>query len=383
MKILLLEDSDADAEFISEILSEQPAVSFGIFRAKSLSEAISVLEGGDIDVVLSDLGLPDSQGIDTVRTLCRHSKTVPIVVLTGLDDEETGLLALHEGAQDYLVKGQLSGHSLVQSVRYANERNRIEQELIRKNEELLKVTENLRRSNQELERFAYVASHDLQEPLRMVMSFAQLLEKQYKGQLGDDADEYIGFMIEGAKRMSELINDLLDYSRVTSRKKPFAPVDMQEVVATVSANLAVRIKERKAGVIAGPLPTVRADRTQAVQLVQNLVSNAIKFCPPDRTPDIRISSDLAGDEWRFLVTDNGIGIEPRYKDKIFEIFQRLHTREQYPGTGIGLAICRRIVERHGGRIWVDSKEGEGSTFHFTIPVCTPAENDRKTGKSQT
>ncbi len=373
MKVLLLEDNPADATFVEELLSCQQWVSFEMTRVPLLSEAFSALSGGEFDIVLSDLGLPDSQGIETVRAVRRKFPAIPVVVLTGLDDEETGLLALHEGAQDYLVKGQMNSHSIVRSIRYAHERNRIELELVRKNEELLKVTENLKRSNQELERFAYIASHDLQEPLRMVTSFAQLLAQKYKGSIDPDADEIIGFVTEGATRMSELINDLLDYSRVTSRKKPFAPVDMSDVVATVTSNLTVRIAERNALLETGPMPTVCADRTQVVQLVQNLVANAIKFCPPDRDPRIGISATRTGDAWQFSVADNGIGIEPRYTGKIFEIFARLHTRDQYPGTGIGLAICRRIVERHGGRIWVDSTVGEGSTFSFTLPARVAGE----------
>ena len=373
MKILVVEDNFADAEFIVELLSDQPGPSLDIVKAKDLSSAVSLLSGNGIELVLLDLGLPDSQGIGTVRTLRNQYPRIPILVLTGLDDEETGILALHEGAQDYLVKGRMNGPSLVRSIRYAYERNRFEEELIRKNEELLKVTEDLKRSNNDLERFAYVASHDLQEPLRMVTSFAQLLAKQYKGRLGPDADEYIGFMIEGATRMSALINDLLDYSRVHSRVTPFEPVDVDDAIDKVISNLKVRIAERGAEVSRGEMPVVLADRIQIIRLIQNLVSNAIKFCPKERNPEIRIDALRDGAQWIFSVRDNGIGINRKYADKIFEIFKRLHTREEYPGTGIGLAICRRIVERHGGKIWVECGEGNGSTFSFTLPVYEAVE----------
>ncbi len=234
-------------------------------------------------------------------------------------------------------------------------------------EALKEYAENLRRSNEDLERFAYVASHDLREPLRMVTSFSQLLEKNYKGKLGQDADEFIQYIVEGGTRMDSLVNDLLEYSRVTSRTKPFEPTDMTAVVGEALHDLMISIRESKAKIHIDLLPIVSVDRRQAVQVIGNLVSNAIKFRGGD-APEIAIGAMKHGEEWVFSVKDNGIGIEPEYYTKIFQIFQRLHTREQYPGTGIGLALCRRIVERHGGRIWVESTVGKGSTFFFTIPA---------------
>ncbi|MCP2606550.1 ATP-binding protein [Candidatus Aminicenantes bacterium AC-708-I09] len=234
-------------------------------------------------------------------------------------------------------------------------------------EKLKKTAEALERSNKELQHFAYIASHDLQEPLRMVASFVQLLAKRYKGKLGPDADEFIKYAVEGANRMQKMINDLLLYSRVETRGKPFIPTDCEKVLEKVIANLKVSIEERGAIVTHDELPIVMADESQLIQLFQNLISNAIKFCDK-KTPRIHISVNKKNDEWVFSVKDNGIGIDPEYKDRIFQIFQRLHLRDEYPGTGIGLAICKKIVERHGGRIWVESKVGEGSTFYFTIPI---------------
>ncbi|MDD1717806.1 MAG: ATP-binding protein [Methanoregulaceae archaeon] len=234
-------------------------------------------------------------------------------------------------------------------------------------EELTRLNAALARSNQELEQFAYVASHDLREPLRMVASFSQLLSQRYSGKMDADADEFINYIIDGATRMDLLVNDLLEYSRVTSQGKPFAPINLNLVVSDVSRNLAVAIEESGADVRWGVLPEVVADRSQMFQLFQNLISNAIKFRGPE-TPSIRIKTQNLGNEWLICVSDNGIGIDPGYHAKIFEIFQRLHSREKYPGTGIGLAICRKIIEHHGGRIWVESGEGKGSTFSFTIPI---------------
>jgi len=225
---------------------------------------------------------------------------------------------------------------------------------------------SLSRSNKELEQFAYVASHDLREPLRMVTSFSQLLKQKYQGRLDSDADEFIGYIVGGAARMDALIQDLLEYSRVSSQAKPFGPTDMEVVMDNVHKNMAVIIRENGADITSGPLPTIIADQSQMVQLVQNLVANAIIY-RRDELPKIRVEAREKGLEWIFSVHDNGIGIDPAYFDKIFELFQRLHSREQYPGTGIGLAICRRIVERHGGRIWVKSEPGKGSIFFFSIP----------------
>ena len=233
----------------------------------------------------------------------------------------------------------------------------------------------LARSNAALEEFAHVASHDLQEPLRTVTSYVELLGRRYKGQLDQDADDFIAFAVEGADRMRVLIEDLLEYSRVGSRGRPFEPVSMREVLEEALAGLEVRLEESAARVeVDGELPTVMADAGQLRQLFQNLLTNGIKFCG-ERPPEIHISAERLGEDWRIAVRDSGIGIEPRFAERIFVIFQRLHGRERYPGTGIGLAVCKRIVERHGGRIWVESSSGEGSTFFFTWPRGPAAAKD--------
>jgi light-regulated signal transduction histidine kinase (bacteriophytochrome) len=236
---------------------------------------------------------------------------------------------------------------------------------------LSEKTEKLARSNEDLEQFAYVASHDLQEPLRMVTSYVQLLARRYESKLDADANEFIGFAVDGAVRMRKLINDLLAYSRVGTEGKELSPTDPEAVLAQSISDLSVAIEENGVLVTHDPLPTVMADRPQLGQLFQNLIGNAIKFRSGE-PPRVHISASRNGNGWVFSVRDNGIGIAPEYSERIFIIFQRLHGRQEYPGTGIGLAICKKIVERHGGRIWVKSDPGQGATFYFILPAVKTA-----------
>jgi light-regulated signal transduction histidine kinase (bacteriophytochrome) len=229
------------------------------------------------------------------------------------------------------------------------------------------MEEDLRRSNAELEQFAYVASHDLQEPLRAMAGMVQLLQRRYQGQLDERANEYIDHAVDAAGRMQTLINDLLAFSRVGRRNNLIEPVEAKICLNVALRNLEAAIRETNAVVTADSLPTVHADSTQLIQLFQNLIANGIKF-RGGKEPQVHISAKKVEKAWQFAVRDNGIGIEPRYFERIFLVFQRLHTRREYPGTGIGLAICKKIVERHGGSIWVESKPGTGSTFYFTLPI---------------
>jgi len=233
------------------------------------------------------------------------------------------------------------------------------------------TAEKLDRSNRDLEQFAYIASHDLQEPLRMVRGFMDLLREHYRDKLDQCAQEYISYAADGAARMQELIADLLTFSRVDrgDRTERRVPVDTQACLNRAIENLAASIADAKANVTSGPMPTVLSNPTQLNQLFQNLVGNAIKFHSPDKPPEVRVDCNKSQGAWQFAVHDNGIGIAPKDYDRVFQIFQRLHTREEFPGTGIGLALCKKIVERQGGRIWVESQKGRGSTFYFTIPAA--------------
>lgn len=321
---------------------------------------------------------PDEE-VDYEKCLARmhpeDRQRVHEAVQAALDPQGSGIYAIDyrvlwiEGTTHWIVaKGQVffeGKGTYRQAVRFTGtlmditEHKRVEQEL-------LTQTEALTRSNQELQQFAYIASHDLQEPLRMVSSFLQLLQRRYADQLDDMAREYIGFAVDGAQRMKSLINDLLQFSRVDTRGELLHVVDVNTLLENTLEDLTVAIGESQAVITHDPLPHIRVDATQLRQVFQNLISNALKY-RSERPPRIHVGVADAGQAWRFSVRDNGVGIEPRYFERIFVIFQRLHARAQCPGTGIGLALCKKIVERHGGHIWVESQPDQGATFSFTLP----------------
>jgi len=268
---------------------------------------------------------------------------------------------------------------VIAAITDVTERKQAEEEIRHLNADLerriAERTAELERSNADLEQFAYVASHDLQEPLRMVSSYLQLIERRYRGRLDADADEFIGYAVDGAVRMKSMIIDLLDYSRVGTRNHPSEPIDCEALLGGVLKDLERAIKEGQAEVSHDTLPTVLADAAQLGRVFQNLVGNALKFRRLDMSPRIHIGAERVADQkadepnvmWRFSVRDNGIGIAPEYHQRIFQIFERLHGKNAYPGSGIGLAICKKIVERRGGRLWVESAEDSGTTFFFTLP----------------
>ena len=246
-------------------------------------------------------------------------------------------------------------------------RNELELRVNERTLELAAANEILERSNIELQQFAYIASHDLQSPLRSISGFVQLLKMKYESKLDEQAGDWIRRAVQAIGQMQALIQDLLAYSRVDSRLRPFVPISFLDVFNDTVGLLESSISDAGGRVTCGELPVITGDRSQLVQLMDNLIGNGIKY-HGDKTPRVHVSAERNGNEWTFSVRDNGIGIAPEYYERIFEIFQRLHDKKDYPGTGIGLAVCRRIVDGHGGRIWVESGPGQGSTFHFTIPV---------------
>jgi len=385
IRILLVEDEEDDAFLLQRALAKTAPGQFEMTNVTTLGAALKALDGSPFHVVLSDLSLPDSRGLETFERIHGFDPEIPVVVLTGNDDERLAVRALNEGAQDYLVKGRVDGQSLVRSMRYAIERNRSRQ-LERDNtelateirarkaaqEQLERVAAQLEASNRELQQFASVASHDLQEPLRKIIVFGDRLQTKLGDTVSEQAKDYIGRMMNAAERMQTLINDLLEFSRVVTRARPFVTLDVGQVVREVLNDLEVLIESKGAAVEMSDLPTLSADPTQLRQVFQNLLANAIKFQTADNKPRIVIASEPAmiGSRPAFCITvsDNGIGFEQHHAERIFAPFQRLHGRSEYGGSGIGLAIVRRIVERHGGNITAHSAPGQGATFRILLPA---------------
>ena len=370
--ILIVDDMPANLEVVTTHLERQ---GYCAIVALSGDEGIERAEFVRPDLILLDVMMPGMDGFETCRRLKAGDRTraIPVIFMTALSDTTDKLAGFAAGAVDYVTKplngaevlARIESHLALYALRrqLAAQNAQLQQEIAVRAE----AEAALQRSNTEFEQLAYVASHDMQEPLRKIASYLQLLSQRYQGQLDADADEFIGYAVDGAKRMQALINDLLAFSRVGTKAKPFAPADCGLIVKTALADLQFSIEDAGARVDVGDLPMVMGDATQLSQLFRNLISNAIKF-RRDEPPVVRVTSERSEAFWRFTVSDNGIGIAAEYFERIFVIFQRLHGRSQYAGTGIGLAICKKIVERHGGQIEVRSVEGEGSEFAFTLPA---------------
>jgi two-component system sensor histidine kinase/response regulator len=369
--ILIVDDMPANLEVVTNHLERQ---GYCAIVALSGDEGIERAEFVRPDLILLDVMMPGLDGFETCRLLKSSDRTraIPVIFMTALTDTTDKLAGFAAGAVDYVTK-PLNGAEVLARIEshlalYALRRQLAEQNAQLQQEIAVRAETQaaLQRSNTEFEQLAYVASHDMQEPLRKIASYLQLLAQRYQGQLDADADEFIGYAVDGAKRMQALINDLLAFSRVGTKAKPFAPTDCKLIMQTALADLQFAIEECGGRVQVGDLPTVMGDATQLSQLFRNLLSNAIKF-RRDEPPDVHVHAEPTGSLWRFTVSDNGIGIAAEYFERIFVIFQRLHGRSQYAGTGIGLAICKKIVERHGGKLEVQSILRKGSTFIFTLP----------------
>jgi signal transduction histidine kinase len=367
LRVLLVEDSESDAALIVRHLNTAD-YDVSHERVETAGQMRAALEQPGWDIVIADYMLPGFDAPAALAILQQTGLDLPFTVVSGHIGEETAVALMKAGAHDYLMKDHLARLAPVVERELGEARMRRER---RRGEEQLRLSvEELARSNAELEQFAYVVSHDLQEPLRMVASYVQLLEARYKDQLDGDAREFIAYAVDGATRMKRMITDLLTYSRAGKNGKEIVAVACEAALGQACADLRAPITEAAAEISHGPLPTVPGDAAQFTHLFQNLIGNAIKF-RGQAPPRVHVSADLNGQEWVFSVRDNGIGVDPQFADRIFLVFQRLHTREEYPGTGIGLAIARKIVEHRGGRIWVESAPGQGATFHFTVPVSHP------------
>ena len=357
LRVLLVEDDPSDVELAMHALRNGGFMPSSDV-AQTAKEFVEQVRKSSYDVILADYRLPGWTGMEAVKLLRSEGLDIPVIMVSGALGELRAVECIKEGAADYVLKENLA--RLSEAVRRAIREKKLRDENRQGQEELA-------RSNRDLEQFAYVASHDLQEPLRMVATYTQLLAERYQGKLDENAEKYIHYAVDGALRMQTLVQDLLAFSRVGRGGFNLKPVDLRPVLETVQQNLKAAIEESGAQVQFEQLPTVVADRSLLIQLFQNLVGNAIKF-RGSTAPVIRVTAEKKAKEWTLSVRDNGMGIAPEHAEIIFVIFKRLHTHSEYPGSGIGLAICKKIVEQHGGRIWVESQPGQGCTFKFTLPI---------------
>ncbi|MGZ4732451.1 MAG: sensor histidine kinase [Terriglobales bacterium] len=366
MRALLVEDEPADVELALSAL-RQAGLETTADVAQTAQEFTELVRKNSYDVILADYKLPNWNGMESVEVLRREGLDIPVILVSGALGELTAVECIKQGAADYVLKDHLA--RLAESVRGAMREKKLR-------EDHRQSLQELARSNRDLEQFAYVASHDLQEPLRMVATYTQLLAERYQGKLDADADKYLHYAVDGALRMQKLVQDLLAFSRVGRQGGARESTDCNAVLQAALKNLEAAIQESRAVVQHAQLPVVIADSSQLVQVFQNLIGNAIKFRGSE-PPLIRVSAKAQAKEWVFSVADNGIGIAAEHTDSVFVIFRRLHARAEYPGNGIGLSICKKIIEQHGGRIWVESEVGRGSIFQFTLPN-TPSKRGGQT-----
>ncbi len=367
LRVLHVEDNELDAELVAQAL-RKGGFSLSVVVVQTEAECERQLRLHHPDVVLADYNLPQWKGMEALGALRREGLDIPLILVSGALGDVTAVECIKQGATDYVLKDGLA--RLPETIRRALQEKRLLRLRREAEEDLARKVEELARSNADLQQFAYIASHDLQEPLRMVAAYTQLLAERYRGKLDENADKYIGYACEGALRMQTLIQDLLAFSRVGKTGAACGRVDCDAAMEEVLQSLGPAMQASGAVVTHAALPVVWASRSQIMQVLQNLIGNAIKFRGQE-APAISVQAEKAGQQWVFSVSDNGIGIAPEHRENIFVVFQRLHTRTEYAGNGIGLAICKKIVERCGGKIWVESLAGRGSIFRFTMPCDAP------------
>ena len=363
--ILIVDDTPENLHFLSSGLTSR---GYEVKCAISASMALLGVSAQLPDLILLDVRMPEMNGYE----ICEHFKAneltreIPVIFLSALHEVSDKVKAFASGGVDYITK-PFEIEEVLARIENQLTIARLQKQLQQQNLRLQQLNKELSQSNRELEEFAHIVSHDLQEPLRAISAFTQLLAQKHQSYLNPEANEYIAFILDGTTRMSQLIKDLLAYARLGTAARELQQTDCNLVLESVLADLQIMIAESGAEVTYDSLPVVRGDSVQLAQLFQNLIINAIKFHRPDVLPQIKISVELKNGEWLFGVHDNGIGIKGRHFERIFQMFKRLHSVGDYAGTGIGLAICKKIVERHEGEIWVESELGVGTIFYFTIP----------------
>ena len=367
LRVLFVEDNPSDVEL--ELLTlRKDGFEVSSDVVQTAEEFTARVRTTSYDLILADYNLPQWKGTEAIDILSRERLDIPLIVVTGYLGEEKAVDYIKQGATDCVLKDRLA--RLPPAVRRAREEKQLRDQRRQAEDELAQKVAELARSNAELEQFAYVASHDLQEPLRMIANYTQLLAERYRGKLDEQADKYIAYSVNGATRMQALIQDLLKFSRVGRQEIEPRTTDCRAVIEQALKNLQASILESGAVVNFSGLPVLKADPGQLVQVFQNLIGNAIKFHGPE-TPTIQIDAEQKDREWVITVSDNGIGIPAENREDIFVIFRRLHTRTEYAGNGIGLSICKKIVERHGGKIWIEAQAKAGCCFKFTLPLEVP------------
>ena len=366
INVLLIEDNDSHAELVRRQLRAVKDRRFELQWVDRLATGIERAKAGGVDATLLDLSLPDSALTETLDRFLAEAPDMPVVVLTTLDDLDMAIEAVKRGAQDNLVKAQMTPDLLTRSLGYAIERKRAQLQLER-------YAGELERSNSDFQHFAHFAAHELKSPLWSVSLACSVLAEKHRKEFDDESQLLLDGMISAVQQMSTLINDLLEFARVESRAQPPKQVDVAQTLEKAMETLAPQVQQAGATISHEGLPDelaeppIFAEPVQIRQVLQNLLSNAIKYRRDGQPVRIHVSATRRPAEWLVSVQDNGIGIPAQLQYKIFGLFERGHDRQRYPGTGLGLAICKRIIERHGGRIWVESTEGQGSTFHFTVP----------------
>ncbi len=371
IRVLLVEDNPGDVRLIQELLKEADGNKFEFAHLPRLAELESRLQSFDAHILLLDLGLPESQGLESLIKTKAIASHLPIVILTGLFGDELGVEAVANGAQDYLVKGRIDGPLLGRAIRYAIERRRVEHEIRKLNEELeervKQRTAQLEAANKELEAFSYSVSHDLRAPLRAIDSFSRILIEEQAQQLDQEGLRMLNIVRDNTGRMGQLIDDLLAFARISRQGMIKSPIHVTKMVKSIIEELQSAEPTRTVNVTMHTLPKVHGDISMIRQMFVNLLSNAFKFTRHQANPVIEIGCTSTDEENIFHVRDNGAGFDMQYEDKLFGVFQRLHTTDEFEGTGVGLAIVQRVIHRHGGKVWAEGDVGKGATFYVSLP----------------